>query len=138
MHWTLLLLPLACGDGTQTQQVQEDTAFVAGDDDIPPFIEHDPVSSPQSASGYVTVTATITDDSEIIGATLYFRRQVESAWSTTQMNPQGGDIYAGTITSDRMSSGGMHYYIEAIDQYSNIGDYPDGAPADYLKFDLVE
>ncbi len=133
------LLACASGGGPATAGDEgEDTAFDDSEDRLAPTIEHTPVESPQSASGYVSVTATILDDSAIVNTTVYYRRQVEVSWSTVQMTGQGPDIYVGVLGPEELSSAGMHYYIEAVDQYGNVGTYPEGAPSDFLKFDLVE
>jgi len=138
----LILSLTACegagGDGTQTRTEEEDTAVGGSSDNIAPALEHDEVVSPQSASGYVSVTATIFDDSAIVNTAVYFRPQINANWDSVGMTPQGPDVYIGTLGPDDMQSGGMHYYIEAVDQYGNVGTLPDGAPNDYFKFDLVE
>ena len=143
----ILSVLLACESGTASDGAGtpvdsgaggDDTGLVILGDEAVPEITHVSVSSPQSAAGYVDVFATITDDSEVLAANIYFRRQVTLDWSSAGMSIQGPDSYLGVMTPDDLSSAGMHYYIEAVDVYGNVSRLPAAAPADYFKFDLVE
>jgi len=138
----LLLSMTACegsgGGGAQQQTEDQDTAIGGGVDNLAPSLEHTEVVSPQSASGYVSITATIFDENAIVNTAIYYRPQTSASWSSLGMTAQGPDVYIGTLGPAEMQSGGMHYYIEAVDQYGNVGTLPDGAPNDYFKFDLVE
>lgn len=141
MTLVLMLSLIACdggGDGTQTQEAEEQDTSLGGDDNISPLVEHDEVVSPQSASGNVSVTATITDENTIVNTAVYYRAQTSANWNSVGMAEQAPDIYVGTLTPGDLQSAGMHYYVEAVDQYGNTATLPDGAPNDYFKFDLVE
>ena len=107
-----------------------------GDDELP-VIEHEEFTAPQSASQNVTITATITDDDAIFLAQIHYRTQVSTYFFTTSLNPQSLTDYVGSIPSEDLGSGGMHYYIEAVDTSGNIAVLPEGAPSEYFKFDLV-
>jgi hypothetical protein len=137
----LLLLAAGCGegDGTQTQEgEQQDTAFDESDDNIGPEIDHAGVESPQPSSAYLNVTATITDESQVLSGTIWYRRQTSTDWKSIAMSSSGADQYLGVIPPEELYSAGMHYYIEASDVFGNTSTSPDAAPTDYLKFDLVE
>lgn len=137
----LLLLFAGCGegDGTQTQAGDDqDSGLDASNDNIGPLIEHTPVESPQPSSAYLNVTANITDESQVLGGTVWYRRQTSTEWKSIAMSSSGADQYLGVIPPDELYSGGMHYYIEASDVFGNASMDPTAAPTDYLKFDLVE
>ncbi len=138
-----LALTTACDDGAgggpvATQKLDEDSGVLSDNDGLAPTIEHEEFTTPQPASQYVSIIATITDDSDILLVSLYYKTQVSTYFLPIGMNYQSNDQYIGSIPSADLGSAGMHYYIEAVDIYGNIGLLPSGAPNDYFKFDLVD
>lgn len=83
-------------------------------DSAGPTIAHDPASGPLSAGAPYLVTATITDSTGVASATLYFRTQGSSSWSSgTAMTAGANNTYTATIASPAVP--GVEYYIRAVD-----------------------
>lgn len=134
----LLFAVFGCGPTTDTSNTSagSDTGVVG--DELPPTITHEPVSSPQSASGTVLVTATIVDPDGILVAGVQFRTQTDLAFRSRAMIPLGDDVWQISLTPDDLQTAGMHYYIEAVDNSGLGSTQPDAAPTDYYRFDLVD
>ena len=137
----LLLGCTASGDAPATDLSKTDDADdTAGDDLDSPDIQHSPVEGVQVIGQDLTLSARVNDQTGVLLVKLYFRRQTAQNFSAQGMiltDPETG-LYQGTIPGDEMGSAGMHYYLEAVDTQGNVGTLPEGAPADYYKFDLVE
>jgi hypothetical protein len=86
------------------------TAFA----DDPPQVEHQPV--PCTVAGKaLTLCATISDDSALAKARLYFRRAGEDFYSFVDME-FAGLSYCGTIPGIREGKGNaIEYYVQAVD-----------------------
>jgi hypothetical protein len=84
------------------------------------------------ASTAVTVSATITDNSAVASANLYYRDsdgETPGAWQSVAMSDMGGGMFAGTIPAGHTGSQ-IDYYVEATDDgaqtVTNPGDAPTG------------
>jgi hypothetical protein len=136
----LLLGCTASGDAPATDVSNTDDEDTAGDDLDYPDIQHAPVEGVQVIGEDLTLSARVSDQTGVLLVKLYFRRQTAQNFSAQGMiltDPETG-LYQGTIPGDEMGSAGMHYYLEAVDTQGNVGTLPEGAPADYYKFNLVE
>ncbi|MEY3211559.1 MAG: hypothetical protein RIT28_2040 [Pseudomonadota bacterium] len=137
----LLLGCTASGDAPATDLSNTDDADdTAGDDLDSPDIQHSPIEGVQVIGEDLTLSARVSDRTGVLLVKLYFRRQTAQSFSAQGMilaDPETG-LYQGLIPGDEMGSAGMHYYIEAVDTKGNVGTLPEGAPADYYKFDLIE
>lgn len=136
----LLLGCTASGDAPATDATNTDDEDTAGEDLDYPDIQHDAIVSAQVIGQDLTLSARVNDDSGVLLVKVYFRRQTAQNFSAQGMilvDPETG-LYQGTIPGDEMGSAGMHYYLEAVDTQGNVGTLPEGAPADYYKFNLIE
>jgi hypothetical protein len=79
----------------------------------PPIVEHEPApcTVPDQA---VSLCATITDDSQVAKARLYFRVANEKYWYTVDM-AFGGISFCGTLPAPRPKVSAIEYYIQGID-----------------------
>jgi hypothetical protein len=92
----------------------------------PPVIVHSPVSSAPAGQD-LSITATITDDTGVTGATLYYRRMGQTGFTAATMQPSG-DQYTGTIPGTELIPPGAEYYLSATD--GSLWSYHP--PTDYL------
>lgn len=126
---TLLLVLMACGPDLTTNETK-DTDFDDGGDVIPPVVETTAVSEAQPFGVDIPITATVTDDaSGIFLVTLYYRNEDEGSDAFRAFGmTANGDVYEGRIRGEDHQSGGIDYYIEAIDGAQNSAFAPeDGA-----------
>ncbi|MBU1675226.1 T9SS type A sorting domain-containing protein, partial [bacterium] len=83
----------------------------------------------------ITVTATITDDVMVTGATLYFRDDSGDStgvFSSAVMSTAGGDTWSGVIAAPH-NERQVDFYISADDGDLNTTFYPANAPAGWLE-----
>ena len=137
---TLALSAAGCTGDAATDGTKETELPDTGVDVDPPQFQHNAIPSPQYVDEDVYVDARVWDeDSQILAVQVFYRRQTASDWESGGMLlTEAEDVYGGNIQAEKMGSAGMHYYFKAVDTESNEGVYPEGAPADYLKFDLTE
>ena len=82
--------------------------------DDPPLVDHQPVAC-TIAEKPMQLCATISDDSAVAKASLYFRRAGEDYYSFVVMEFTGLN-YCGTIPAIRADKGNsIDYYIQAVD-----------------------
>jgi len=83
----------------------------------------------------IDVTATITDDSAISSALLYYRDDSGDStgvFSSVMMTNVGGDVYQGTIPAGSTGRQ-VDFYVEAMDDGSQIALNPGDAPAGWYE-----
>jgi hypothetical protein len=83
----------------------------------------------------INVTATITDDSAISSALLYYRADSgdsTGAFSSVAMTNIGGDVYQGTIPAGSMTPQ-VDFYVEATDDGAQVSLNPGDAPAGWYE-----
>lgn len=127
-----LLWLVACSANPVDTITREDT----GDDaDLEgPTISHDAISDPQAYGQDVYIEARASDPSGVQVFTLYYQRETDATWKQKIMNFVGGDLYQGTISGTDVSSGGMRYYLEAIDTLDNASCLPEDCDGDPWHF----
>lgn len=83
------------------------------------MIAHTPVTThkPETA---ISITATITDNVSVQGATLYYKNKTAEEWKSATMRNTTGKIYAGAIPAYDVADEAIEYYITATDG-TNIG-----------------
>jgi hypothetical protein len=117
----LLAFAVACsGDDTILPPDSDDD-----EDEECPDMEHIPVTSPQIIGTDVGVTVSITDDSGVLSAILYYKRETSITWDDVGPNndPGGSGTYEFTIPGKAVDgAAGMHYYIWAQDDSPNLND----------------
>lgn len=90
-------------------------------DEEPPRLTHVKVEKVVRGTP-LTVSATITDESEIFAPTLYFRSPGEEAFDSVILQ-RNGDVFSAQIPV----TGDVQYWLEAYDEYGN-GPSRSGAP----------
>ena len=84
----------------------------------------------------VTVTATITDDVAVTGATLHYRNSDGSGtggYTPVTMTNTVGDTYSGVIPAPHTNSQ-VDFYVEATDGVNDPATNPGDAPSGYYEF----
>jgi len=87
------------------------------------------------AADAVLITATITDDTGLTSAKLFYRDDSGDStgvFSEATMSNIGGDLWTGTIPGGHTESQ-IDYYIEAIDTGAQAVYSPAGAPASWFE-----
>lgn len=122
------------------------TANRTGGDDLPdedttaPVITHEPVAGPVAFGEDVAITATITDEGTgVLFAYLYYRNETDGSndWDDLALIPNG-ETYSATISGSDHHSGGIVYYLYAVDKSENEAFAPDEADGDPYHFRLTE
>jgi|GEM_PF-2784785 len=86
----------------------------------PPVISHTPVTSADAGKD-IKITAKITDDSgKINSATLRFKNEGESNFTTINMTDMGSGNYEANISAQSIKSSKIYYYIAAWDGESPV------------------
>lgn len=133
---------LACG-GDTTSKIggNRETGFEDTTDQVPPSIEHVPITDAQQLGVDVDVSAVVTDDeSGVFVVKLYYKNEISGSgdWLSASMIPLADDQWVGTIPGEAESSGGMNYYIEALDNAQNTAASPEKGADDPWHFRLYE
>ncbi|MFO0723743.1 MAG: DVUA0089 family protein [Myxococcota bacterium] len=99
-----------------------------------PQIVHTQVTSPRTPGQAVAVSAQITDASGIASATLFYRAQGASSFTSVAMT--GGPTFVANIPAAAVEPPGIEYYIRAQDSAAamNAGTSPANAPATTFAF----
>jgi competence ComEA-like helix-hairpin-helix protein len=99
-------------------------------DATPPTISHTAVTQANEGTA-LAISATITDASGVRSAKLFYRARGAAVWTSTAMAKGTGEIWTATIPASVVTSVGVDYYIEALDNVGstgNLGRLPSGAP----------
>ena len=85
----------------------------------PPVIVHTPVKTltPDKA---IAITADITDNVKVAGATLYYKNKSADSWKSVDMRNTTGSVYKATIAAYEVTDEEKLYYITATDG-ANVG-----------------
>ena len=85
----------------------------------PPVIVHTPVKTltPDKA---IAMTADITDNVKVAGATLYYKNKSADSWKSVDMRNTTGSVYKATIAAYEVTDEDILYYITATDG-ANVG-----------------
>lgn len=131
-----------CGTGlTSHQGGTTDTSFEDTTDGDAPVIEHVPITDAQPLGEDVDISAIITDaDSGVFLVKLYYKNETSGSgdWESSAMVPLADDQWVGTIPGEMEASGGVNYYIEALDNAANVVDSPEKGAEDPWHFRLYE
>jgi hypothetical protein len=85
-----------------------------------PIISHEPPSQSLRSGEPLTVQATITDNTEIKEATLFYRTMGKEEYSSINMERKPQGSYSASIPTEEVAEPGVEYYIQASDQAGNI------------------
>jgi hypothetical protein len=101
-------------------------------DFTPPVITHVPPEGSQVYGETVRLTAEVVDeDSAIFVVQIYYRQETSSMWEDAAMVDSDGDgTYTGQIPGEDVITGGMYYYLYALDASENEAfEPPEGENA---------
>jgi hypothetical protein len=135
-----LTLMLACdggntgvgGDGSTTDDTGDTGPVV---DETCPTITHTPIEDPMLLGKPIEVSATVVDDqSGVFVVKLFYKRETTTTWSDVGMTMTGADLYTGEIPGSAVGSGGMDYYLQAVDIDQNGCTLPTDGASDAFHF----
>ncbi len=127
--WPLLVLTsVACvADDPGVIYQPRDTSWEG--DNVPPVIEHEPVDGAQTYGDSVLLSATVTDEGgTVFVVQVFYRQETSSMWEDAPLVDMDGDgVYEGQIPGADVMTGGMYYYLYAMDTGENeTFDPPEG------------
>lgn len=109
-----------------------------------PIVRTTPVNEPQVYGGDIIIDAIVKDASDVFTVELVYRGETEATWYRKVMGIVGGDETNGyhvqaTIRGSDVRSGGLYYYVEAIDasSNSNVGCSPATCDEDPYHISIV-
>ncbi|MEE8418156.1 MAG: FlgD immunoglobulin-like domain containing protein [candidate division Zixibacteria bacterium] len=107
-------------------------------DDVPPTILSEERVLGFSSEGDHPITATVTDESGILSASVYYSTDGIDFLEIT-MDNTSGDIWVGNIPAQPVGTT-VFYYIQAIDNspYQNEAMLPESGPSDPFTMEIVE
>lgn len=139
------LFSVACTDGGVGDQLTDksgiDTAGTAGDDVTAPVIDFVPPETNLPSGQDVVLDASISDvGTGVLTAELFFRNETDGSkdWKSVGFLPIGSDLWQATIQADEQRSGGMWYYIRAVDHALNEGYFPEDGDVEPLHFGFTD
>ena len=107
-------------------------------DETPPDLSHEHNPAPRTFEEEVLLGAEVIDDSAILDVKIVFQRETDgNEWTELRMAPITDTYYEGTIPGREVTSGGIRYYIVAIDEFENSGCLPDACAAEAWHFPVV-
>jgi len=133
-----------CGEGIKWDPPDPDTA--APEDGSCPLIAHDVVAVAQEMGQSVSIRAMVTDDidgdarddadeSGVFMAKVSYKRETSSSWESSVLTPTDeSGIWGGAIPGSAVGSGGMDYYLYAVDRKDNECTLPEEGEGDPWHF----
>jgi parallel beta-helix repeat protein len=105
-------------------------------DITPPVIYHEPITTATEGES-ILISATITDSTtKVANANLSYRITGEEAWIKTPID-HIGDNYSATIPALNVTTAGVEYYIEAVDDALNTAYKPATAPTTPYRITVI-
>jgi|GEM_PF-2816905 len=106
-------------------------------DTTAPVVTLSAVPDGQPAAIAVTITATITDDVGVAGASLYYKKTGSAGGFTTLTMTGAAGSYSATIPDGDVVEPGVTYYVGASDAAGNTGYGPATAPTTPASFTVA-
>lgn len=130
----LLLVGLsACDNGPGVIYEPPDTSEDADTDC--PVIEHTPVETTQVYGEPVPIQATVTDEGcGVFFVKVYYRQETSTTWVEVGLTRGEGDTFTGEIPGVDVRTGGMYYYLYAVDSCENACYLPTSGENDAWHF----
>jgi len=112
---------------------QSDLTENPGGDTVPVIESINCANWVPMAMDNITVTASITDDSAVASASVYYRGGGETpgSWNMVPMSNTGGDTYSGTIPGG-LGFDLVDFYVEAMDDAAQVVTNPGDAPEGFV------
>ena len=142
MRSKFLIFALFFGCGTDSVQTVNQKGGIVEDerDEDGPVIEHESIQTSQWYMEDVPIEAWVyDDDSGVFIVEVVYKREDSTVWESKPIavDPDEPDFYAGEIPAAEVVSGGMHYYIEAMDREGNMSQDPPEGEADPFHFRIT-
>ncbi len=136
--FVLSLALMACSPTLSTNENENKNDFDEVTDTTAPELTYTPFTESIAMGTDVAVSCVATDDdSGVVFVRIYFKNETDasSAYKALQLFPSDvPDEYTGAIPGDEQQSGGMDYYLEAIDAAQNVTWSPTDGPDDPYHF----
>lgn len=133
----LVIATTGC-DGSKYRRFPEDSGEgVPGDEDQEgPLLNHTPVGDGQPAEQEVQVSCTALDpESGVVSVTIYYKQETSSMWNAVELRPVDDEgSYEGAIPAEDVGSGGIDYYLSAMDREENVSSLPEDATDEVYHF----
>ena len=98
-------------------------------DSSAPVIKHTPVMMVQEAGLPVTITATVSDDVQVMDVAIYYKAAGQENYKTAPMaETDTKSLYSGTIPANQVIPTSIEYYVKAMDNSGNMTTYPSANP----------
>jgi hypothetical protein len=153
----LIAALIACGGDPLTSRVV-DNGEPDREDTTAPVIQHDEVDEVITFGTDVPIQATVIDrESRVLLVTLWFKNETDGSSDWQQRAMLAGDppeadsgeadpcegatscaTYTSVIPASQQRSGGMTYYIEAVNTSDLVATAPDEGKADPFHFRLTQ
>ena len=128
MRWTWLVVSaLACG-GDTVQTVNKGSSPTESDpDETGPVIEHDEITETQTWLEAVDIDAYVTDEEgEVLVVEVWFKSEDTMVWDNEMLSEDGDEGgWSGEIPAEEVESGGMDYFLTAMDDSGNETYFPE-------------
>jgi len=103
-----------------------------------PVIQHNPISEPQVYGQDIWLEANADDElGSVWVVVVVYQPETSSNWSDMPLNEVGGGLFQGRIQGSDVWSGGMRYYIRAIDDAGNESCLPETCEQSPWHFAVV-
>lgn len=134
-----LVLLVGCDGGIEVNP--QDSGLEEEIDEDPPVIVHTPVDGTQTFGSDVAIEATVTDeDSGVLFVYIFYKNEVDGPadWEKDMLISAGDGKFTGRIPGDGHNSGGVDYYLEAVDREQNTVFSPKDGEEDPYHYRLAE
>lgn len=127
---------LGCTNDPNVVQQNEDTA---PDPDLTcPVIEHTPVEGAQLLNEPVPIEATIADEENaVFVAKVHFRQETSPTWDSAVLTAGADNLFIGEIPGSAVRTGGMYYFLSAMDTQENECFLPEGGESNPWHFRIT-
>lgn len=125
------------GDNTQIVSRGGNNQIEDEPDESPPVLTHDPVTDAQPYGQAVEMLAEAVDEGggSVFIVQVFFKTETSSVWVTSTLTNDGEtDTWVGTIPADKVTGGGMDYYLFAVDDSNNEAFEPEEGESDPYHF----
>ena len=136
LPWILLMVTaVACITEDPGIIIAPQDTSNTGDHD-PPVIVHEAIETAQVYGDSVQLSATVTDEGTgVFVVQAFYRQETSSMWEDiTLMDMDGDFVYEGTIPGGDVLTGGMYYYLYAMDTSENETYEPEEGEDDPFHF----
>ena len=108
------------------------------EDTFGPEIQHSPITEPQVYGQDIWLEANAVDaQSSVWLMMIVFQPETANEWSDMPLSEVGGGLFQGKINGGDVRSGGMRYFLRAIDELGNEACLPVDCEVNPWHFAVV-